>query len=270
MRQPFLSLITSTLNCAHELELTCDSIRLQNIACLEWIIADGASIDGTLLVIQKNADLISTWFSEADSGIYSAWNKAIKHARGEWVIFFGAGDIFPSAKTVKKIEHALRAMPDNVGLVYGNVQQQLDNGLTYYFEEVNLTDWDEYRPKLPCHQGVIVRRHLFSGDRPFDPTYRIVADSKFLLSVLKHCDVRYMDIDVCHMHAGGVSSSPRSAVRVAREFLRLETDIGYQIPWRRKLRFLSRAYVKYYLWAIFGQRFFDKIHLTVSKAKSIR
>lgn len=64
-----ITIITSTLNCAKSLAATAESIRAQSHPALHWIVADGASSDGTVEVIRSNADIVVHWFLAPDTGI---------------------------------------------------------------------------------------------------------------------------------------------------------------------------------------------------------
>ena len=83
----------------------------------EYIVVDGASTDDTLHVIKKHESIIDKWVSEPDEGIYDAMNKAVKMAKGEWVIFMNAGDLFASSDC---IERAMYFSKD-ADVVYGDV-----------------------------------------------------------------------------------------------------------------------------------------------------
>jgi glycosyltransferase involved in cell wall biosynthesis len=69
-----------------------NSVRNLKSKDVEFIVLDGLSEDGTVEIIKKNEDIIDKWLSEPDKGIYDAMNKAIKLARGEWLIFMGFDD----------------------------------------------------------------------------------------------------------------------------------------------------------------------------------
>lgn len=252
-----VTIITSTMNCATQLGLTAASIRAQGAGLTQWIIVDGGSSDAFLDVIRENSDIIDHWVSEPDNGIYDAWNKACDFIHGEWVLFLGAGDVFSSVDTLRRIVSALTEIPPAVMFAYGNVVQASGGIERYRWGRVDLDDWDIYRPKLPAHQGIFHRASLLARAQPFDSSYRIVADSKFLLPIMKEQNTRYLDIDICVMEPGGVSSSPASTLKVMREFLRLEVDIGYRIPRVRRTLFVFRSYAKFIIYKIAGQTAVD-------------
>lgn len=263
-----VTIITSTLNCCELLRKTINSIRHQNHTNIQWIIADGGSKDGTIELIKKNTDIVDTFFSEKDTGIYDAWNKACKKIKGEWIIFLGAGDIFCDENVLESAVKKMDALTQNIVVAYGSIVQKDGKKEIYRYGEVDLDAWDLCRPQLPSHQGVFQRHSLFCASKPFDDTYRVVADSKLLLQAKEKGGFYFLDMDICIMEPGGVSGHPKTAIFVMKEYSRLERDLGYKVPIRKKLSFQIRTYSKYFIYSIFGdkaytlaaqfKRFFDR------------
>src|SRR5882757_1455688 len=109
---PLISIVTSTYNAAAGLPYTMRSIFRQTSLDYEWIVIDGGSTDGTVDLLKQYQDMPLFWISEKDRGIYDAWNKACRIARGQWLIFLGAGDELASASVLEEIsEILLRAYP---------------------------------------------------------------------------------------------------------------------------------------------------------------
>src|SRR6185437_1760960 len=91
-----VSIIIATFNAANTLEKCIQSVIAQDYPYKELIIIDGASTDNSVEIIKKYQPFISYWVSEPDSGIYDAWNKALKQTKGEWICFIGADDYYLS------------------------------------------------------------------------------------------------------------------------------------------------------------------------------
>jgi glycosyltransferase involved in cell wall biosynthesis len=89
-----ITIITIVFNNVKNIQKTIDSVYNQTYSCLEYIIIDGGSTDGTMDIINKNKDKISLIISEQDNGIYDAMNKGILKATGIWLNFMNSGDIF--------------------------------------------------------------------------------------------------------------------------------------------------------------------------------
>jgi glycosyltransferase involved in cell wall biosynthesis len=86
------SIIIATLNSAGCLRNCLDSIAAQTCLDYETLVVDGGSTDGTQAIVSHFAPRLAWFVSEPDGGIYEAWNKALLHARGEWICFPGADD----------------------------------------------------------------------------------------------------------------------------------------------------------------------------------
>ena len=100
---PLISIITVVYNNASHLQKTFDSIFSQNYKNYELIVIDGNSNDGTVEVIKKNAHKITFWLSESDGGIYDAFNKGMKYAKGDYLGFVNSDDILlPDALQILK------------------------------------------------------------------------------------------------------------------------------------------------------------------------
>ncbi|UYI47313.1 glycosyltransferase [Vibrio natriegens] len=95
-----LTVITINFNESQSLEKTIDSVRKQSEKNFEYIIVDGGSTDGSLDVVSEHLDLIDSYISEPDKGIYDAMNKGLELANGDYVIFLNSGDSFSSSEVV--------------------------------------------------------------------------------------------------------------------------------------------------------------------------
>ena len=228
---PRFTVVTSTFNCAEALEKTAQSIRAQNYPDIQWIIIDGASNDATLETISSNSDVINNWMSEPDKGIYDAWNKSASLIDGEWVLFMGAGDRFQSNEVLSKLCTRLAELPEDCVLFYGNVQIEKPDGTPRYVSrKPDLDYWEFGRPALPHHQGVFSHRSLFEKKEPFDSSYNIAGDSKFLLRALQCNNAIHLDITVARMVDDGVSNTYRHIHFTQQEINRLCRELSISVP----------------------------------------
>ena len=95
MSLPTCTVIVATYNCESTLADCLNSIVSQTVKS-ELIVIDGGSTDSTNSIIKNYEDNLSYYISEKDQGVYDAWNKALKKATGEWIIFLGSDDWFDS------------------------------------------------------------------------------------------------------------------------------------------------------------------------------
>jgi len=91
---PRISIITVTLNAEAVLRATINSVANQSRLPFEYIIIDGGSKDGTILVIDDYRAIMTSLLSEPDEGIYHAMNKGINLATGDLIGIINAGDTY--------------------------------------------------------------------------------------------------------------------------------------------------------------------------------
>ncbi len=89
-----ISVVTATRNAVEHLPKLIGSLRGQTDKDFEWVVADGASDDGTLELLRSVTGINLVISSQADFGIYDALNRAIDLASGEYYVVAGGDDIF--------------------------------------------------------------------------------------------------------------------------------------------------------------------------------
>ena len=208
------SIVTVCKNAAEVLESTITSVIGQKGVDFEYLILDGASTDHTVDIIKKFQKHISFWVSEPDSGIYPAMNKALTKAKGEWVYFLNAGDIFLSSHVLSDF----RPILDSDDIVYGNVEMDTNKGIVINkFNRVNRWFWLQ---KTICHQAVFAKKQLFNKWGNFNSRYKIAADYEWLLRmVLKnHVKTQYTDLNIARIDMSGISNNPKTRNLVLSEY----------------------------------------------------
>jgi len=114
---PRITVVTVCRNSAASIERTLQSVLAQDYADFEYVVVDGASADGTLEILHRHAGRIATLVSEPDRGVYDAMNKAVRLARGEYLLFMNAGDVFAAGDVLS----AAAAQAD-ADVVYGDFE----------------------------------------------------------------------------------------------------------------------------------------------------
>lgn len=100
------------------------NVKSQTFEEYEHVVFDGFSKDKTVSIIQQHSHSRLKFIQEKDSGIYDAMNKAIAHAKGEWVYFLNAGDLFYDDEVLSQIfNHKLYKKAD---LLSGKVKTMND------------------------------------------------------------------------------------------------------------------------------------------------
>lgn len=234
--KPIITIITSTFKAKEALHWTYESIKNQTYPYIQWIIVDGASTDGTVELLEQYSDVIDVWFSEPDTGIYDAWNKALAYVQGDWVQFLGAGDELYEKDTLKKASVYLKDAYPKYELVYGQVRfisEKLRKEL--YVSGSPWTDyigcWEGNRPKLPVQTAIFHHSSIFSKNLRFDTSFKITSDCHLLLRVLKENNqMKYLDCIITNMTFGGISSSVKGGMEMYYETNRANYELNIKPP----------------------------------------
>jgi glycosyltransferase involved in cell wall biosynthesis len=112
---PDVSVIIPAYNCAEHLAASIDSALAQQGVSLEVIVVDDESSDGTREVINTYSQSI-TAITQKNAGAYVARNNAAAVARGEWLAFLDADDLWDPQKLRKQLGLA----GADIGLIYSD------------------------------------------------------------------------------------------------------------------------------------------------------
>lgn len=241
---PIITIITSTFNAVNDLPWTIESIKSQTYPHIQWIVADGASKDDTVKMLQENSDVIDYWFSERDTGIYDAWNKALKYIQGDWVQFIGAGDELYEPTTLEQVANYLKGAYPQYEVAYGKILYLSEKGRKELYTEGEPWEnyrgkWQSNRPALPPHPSTFHYVSLFKWQQ-FDTQFKIVSDSVFLMHYLKK-DFLYIPYIIDKMSRGGVSSTPKGMIKCYEELEIAKTGLDIRQPLVNKIE----AYLRY-------------------------
>jgi glycosyltransferase involved in cell wall biosynthesis len=211
------------------------SIAGQTFGDYEWVVVDGGSTDGTVELLKQYGSVVTRWISEKDRGIYDAWNKASRLARGQWLLFIGAGDELASPSVLRDVSDVLRSAYPTYELVYGELELMSEGErkplerITRPWDEIK-SKWQFFKPYLPMHPETFQHRTLFEGGEPFDLRFRFCADGHFLLRALKRKPPLYIPLLIDRMPIGGMTTRPRNLVRIAKENRMIGAELGLKPP----------------------------------------
>lgn len=203
MEHPLISVVTVSFNAVRDIEKTILSVINQTYQNIEYIIIDGGSTDGTVDIIKKYAGHITYWVSEPDKGIYDAFNKGWKIAKGEWIYYLGADDVLlPNAFTSIFLSDL-----NEYGIVFGDVIYKTPLGLIHKNSNRNI---DSIKKRLNCsHQGFIMRKNIIAKMGGFDfYQYKISADYDLILrSYLTGFTMKYVPVEIAIFDTSGTSGT---------------------------------------------------------------
>lgn len=206
--QPKISIIIAVKNAKSQLVETLQSIRQQTYPFLEIIVVDGGSTDGTIDVIDENADLINIKISEPDNGISDAFNKGLRRASGDYINFQGAGDTLFSENCISRLFDGL---DQSYELVCGKIIRVEEDGVTPLWVAPKHHSFCRHRllfkMALP-HQGLFTHRRFFEQFGEFDKNVRYAMDYELLLRAYHQFPKTIVkDILVSRWRAGGLGAN---------------------------------------------------------------
>lgn len=205
-----LTIITINYNNREGLSHTLASVRSQRCRDFEYLVVDGGSSDGSRELILENEDIVSSWVSEPDGGIYNAMNKGVGMASGEYCLFLNSGDTLHSPDVVGRVlEAGLEA-----DIVFGRVLNVWPDGRRREYVPSQEMTLHWIMQTGIHHAGAFIRTSLMRRI-PYDESLRICADRKFFIRalVVENCTFSTLPFLVCDFEVGGVSSTSPERVR---------------------------------------------------------
>lgn len=176
MNDPLISVIIPACNAEAFIQETLQSVLDQSWELLEIILVDDGSTDHTAEIAAANPGV--TVIRQVNQGVAAARNTGIRHARGEYIAFLDADDIWPP----EKIAHQVAYMQQHPewGLSYTMHQCFLDSSID------SIPLW--VRPELfkeqePGHvpSALMVTKEALEQVGLFNEDYPVAEDAEWLL-----------------------------------------------------------------------------------------
>jgi glycosyltransferase involved in cell wall biosynthesis len=182
MFQPKLTVITIVYNNVRGIERTVLSVLNQTYPNIEYLVIDGASVDGTLEILKKYEEGISKLISETDKGIYDAMNKGLALASGDYILFMNSGDEIFDSDTVEKV---FASAPD-ADIYYGETEMYNEDwkslGQRRHKAPENFI-WKDFKYGMSIsHQAIYIRKSLVE---PYDTQYKLSSDIDWIIKAAK-------------------------------------------------------------------------------------
>jgi len=204
-----ISVVTAVLNRRDIIGQALDSVLSQTYPLVEVLVIDGASVDGTIDVIDGYRPRLDFFVSEKDSGIYEALNKGIENSTGDVVGFLHSDDVFENSGVLEKIATIFQN-PD-VDAVYGDVvlvKYENLGQVTRYWKAGFYDDVAFASGWMPPHTSFYVRRAIYERYGNFNTSYKISADYDSILRffTIGRINAVYIPEVLVRMRTGGISN----------------------------------------------------------------
>ncbi len=234
-----VSIITVVWNNVSTIKDAIDSVLEQTYDTIEYIVVDGASMDGTVEIVQSYGDKITKFVSEKDNGLYDAMNKGIGLATGDVVGILNSDDFYIDKFVIEKIVKEFQSK--NVDSVFADLvfvkPENIDKTVRYY-------DSSHFSPKkfaygwMPAHPTFFVKREAYAKYGLFKTDYKIAADYELLTRFLAKNKLNYSYIKepIVKMRIGGASTSGiKSNYILNKEIIRACRENGIKTNWIKVL-----------------------------------
>jgi len=206
-----VTLITATYNSEANLQSCLESVAQQRYKNIEHLIIDGASTDGTLDIVKKQAQKHPNlrYHSEADKGIYDALNKGVQRASGAIIGLVHSDDVLANPDTVGHVVDSFKA--HGVDGVYGDLKyvsaENLDHTIRYWKST-------SFHPKklrqgwMPPHPTLFLKKEVYERYGSFNTKLKIAADYDFILRIFSDASLQwaYLPELISIMRVGGESN----------------------------------------------------------------
>jgi glycosyltransferase involved in cell wall biosynthesis len=199
---PIFSVITVCYNEEVSIVKTLSSVLDQSWAHIQVIVIDGGSCDRTMENVIPLLPRIDYIESTKDRGIYDAMNKGLNHAKGDFVCFMNAGDVFASSDVIGRL---VSMMDSREICYYGRALVKGDN-IEFFNPPMKNTNTSWIGNGIPSHQATFYPKAFFKTER-YDLTIGSAADTDYTFRCFKSFGYSFANLHVATFHLGGVSNN---------------------------------------------------------------
>lgn len=247
------TIITCTYDASKYIDRTLESVRGQSYPHIEHFIIDGVSKDDTVKKAQTYAydshyPVIVK--SEPDKGLYDAMNKGIQLAKGNYIIFLNAGDVFYEEDTLTNIAEQLKDKP-LPGVIYGDTDIVDEEG--NFIRKRRLAppeklSWKSFKQgMLVCHQSFYARTDI-AKQVPYNLIYKYSADVDWCIRIMKEAEKQGLELwnthkTLCSYLEGGMTEKSHRA-SLKERFMVMSDHYGMLTTILQHLWFVVRAIIK--------------------------
>ncbi len=198
---PKVSVITPAYNSSQYISKAIESVLNQTFPDLEMIIVDDGSLDRTRAVVEgyvkKHPEKIK-YIYQSNQGAGAARNHGLRNAKGEYIAYLDADDIWAHEKLQKQVDY-LDEHPE-ISLTFTNAHVVKNGQITrtYTREEDkrqlnNDLFYNLFFRNFICFSSVVFRRPVIDQVGFFDESLWNTQDFEWLVRVVRRYQVAYIE-----------------------------------------------------------------------------
>jgi glycosyltransferase involved in cell wall biosynthesis len=217
---PQVSVITVVKNDSAGLEKTLLSLIDQIFINWECLIISASSEDDTRAVANQFArgDARVTHYFESTPGIYQSMNQGVGIARGPYIVFMNAGDVFANPNSIEILFNEI--LESNYPVVVGGYST---GEKEYSFKPIKfgLTRFSLNR-RWGCHQSMLFNLAEVKSVGKFSEQYKLASDFELVLKLVKKKPGRRLREVVSIIDPNGISNTQIKKVLKEKQKIRSE------------------------------------------------
>lgn len=211
-----ISVIIPLYNKAHTIEKTLDCVLSQTYRDYEVVIVDDGSNDnGVQLINEKYQDPRIRIISQRNQGVSAARNTGIENARGEWLSFLDADDLWDD-RYLEYVNEAIIKLPESKYILGGRTVLNVTDGSSFNFIPAALYGRTEkidffQNPHIFAHisASTINRKFIEDNALKFIPGQKFHEDFTFIFQVALLTQTAYIGLPLV-TYCGGVPGQATS------------------------------------------------------------
>ncbi|MDM5207493.1 glycosyltransferase [Cytobacillus kochii] len=236
--EPLVSVVIPFYNCQY-VDQAIESVLQQTYKNIELIVVDDGSTEYVHLV-QAYKDKL-TYIYQRNKGTAAALNTGIKAAKGKYIAWLSADDLFEHEKIEKQVDFMEDRLVDmsftNYDIINENNEVMMKN-LTINFLSTNhiYETFLYYNPVNGC--TVMIKKDVFNEVGYFNTLYKFTQDyDMWLRVVLAKTSIAFINESLTKYRSHSNSTSAKNQPAMKMEIRKLEAI------YRRKLRQLLKKWI---------------------------
>lgn len=222
-----ISIIIPTYNSAKFIVHALQSIFSQTYQDFEIIVIDDGSTDATKAVLEPYLDRLYYVYQE-NAGESSARNHGLSLAKGEYIAFLDADDLYKPNKLERQLSVFLK--DSSIDVVYNDVEV-VDENLQFISilksEEVYETEQDFLcmllvRQIVPGPASIMLKRECIDSGIRYPEQYKNAEDYQFIIELAMHHRFKYLEeaLYVYRRHSKNLTNNHEKQLKTEIEIIK--------------------------------------------------